>query len=231
MKKILKKILPEILLRWYRNNAVAKYKRLKTKEVFTDIYINNHWKSRKSISGVGSEIEQTRSLIAELEKLINDMNIKSILDIPCGDFTWMKMVDLTGIKYTGADIVDDLIKNNTELYGKDTGRKFIVMDLITEPLPENELLIVRDCLVHLSFNDAKAAIENIRTSGCRYLLTTTFPGYRSNYDITTGGWRRLNLNKEPFCFPDPILIINENCTEEYGNFRDKSMALWEISKL
>ena len=231
MKKILKKILPDILLRWYRNYAISGFKSMNTKEVFTEIYNNNHWKSRESISGVGSGTEQTQSITNALSLLINDMSIKSVLDIPCGDFKWMKKVDLTGVRYTGADIVDALVSNNSEHYGIIPDREFIVLDLIRDQLPEDDLLIVRDCLVHLSFYDAIAAIQNIRSSGCRYLLATTFPECRINYDITTGGWRRLNLRKEPFCFPDPILEINENCTEEDGSYRDKSMALWEISKL
>ena len=50
-------------------------------------------------------------------------------------------------------------------------------------------------------------------------------------DIVTGDWRPLNLQDKPFNFPSPILIINENCTEDGGEYSDKSMALWDISKL
>ena len=42
--------------------------------------------------------------------------IKSILDIPCGDFYWMKGLDLKNINYVGADIVAPLIKKNIDQF-------------------------------------------------------------------------------------------------------------------
>ena len=39
-----------------------------------------------------------------------------MLDIPCGDFYWMKEVDLKDIEYIGADIVDELIKKNNDKF-------------------------------------------------------------------------------------------------------------------
>ena len=62
-------------------------------------------------------------------------------------------------------------------------------------------------------------------------MTTTFTNYHNNFDIVTGDWRRLNLQEKPFNFPNPILVINENCTEGKGKYKDKSMALWEINKI
>ena len=45
----------------------SKFKNKTTKEVFTEIYINNEFKSLETISGEGSEIAQTKSLIKDLE--------------------------------------------------------------------------------------------------------------------------------------------------------------------
>ena len=36
------------------------------------------------------------------------------------------------------------------------------------------MILCRDCLVHLTFDDARAALQNLRRSGSKYLLTTTF---------------------------------------------------------
>jgi hypothetical protein len=81
---------------------------------FTEIYNNNGWCSPESRSGNGSELKNTIKLRSELPYLFVKYNIKSILDIPCGDFNWMKEVDLTNIEYKGADIVESLINlNNT----------------------------------------------------------------------------------------------------------------------
>ncbi|MEO6490246.1 MAG: hypothetical protein ABIO04_09925, partial [Ferruginibacter sp.] len=109
--------------------------------------------------------------------------------------------------------------------------KFQVLDLIIDQLPQSDIIINRDCLVHLSFADIFSALKNIKSSGCKYLLTTTFTDHPKNTDIITGSWRTINLQQPPFNFPIPLLMINENCTESNGDYKDKSMGLWEISKI
>lgn len=230
MKKLMIKLIPNWLLNWYgKNNSKFRYK--STNEVFTEIYNTNHWHSSESISGEGSEIEQTASLINDLDKLLSDLKIASVLDLPCGDFNWMQKVDLSNIDYIGADIVEDLIMNNKMQYKERGNLKFKVLNLITDPLPKSDMIIVRDCLVHLSYKDIKSVIKNIKLSGSKYLLTTTFTNHSMNLDVVTGDWRPLNLQKKPFNFSSPILVINENCTKGNGKNNDKSMAMWEISKI
>lgn len=232
MKKLIKKFLPAWVLTEYRKKVrKAKLKQLKVDKVFTEIYQSNRWKSEESISGTGSEIKQTEVLIKELGPLLKKLHITSVLDIPCGDFNWMQKVDLSDIDYTGADIVEALIQTNTEKYKERKNVKFRNLNLITDPLPRCDMVIVRDCLVHLSYEDINRAIKNLKSSGSKYLLTTTFPEHHQNIDIVTGKWRPLNLQDKPFGFSTPVMVINENCTEDDGKYKDKSMALWEISTL
>jgi len=229
MKKLIKKIIPyRLFRRWYQK---IKFQNMSTKEVFTEIYKVNYWKSDESISGVGSESNQTRSIIKDIDRLLSEMKITSLLDIPCGDFNWMKEVDLSKIDYVGADIVDELIYKNIRKYKHRKNLKFKVLNLISDTLPKTDILILRDCLVHLSNKDIYSAIKNIKSSGSKYLLSTTFIDHQLNIDIVTGDWRPLNLQKHPFNFPSPILIINENCTEANGEYSDKSLALWDINKI
>lgn len=232
MKELLKKVTPKFIINYYGrflNNM--KFRNMKTDEVFTKIYKSNHWTSNESISGKGSELNQTSNLISELNNLIIDFNITSILDIPCGDFNWMQKVNLENINYLGADIVEELINQNKFKYEQSEKLKFCVLNLISDPLPKCDLIIVRDCLVHLSNVDINNAIQNIKLSGAKYLLSTTFVNHKRNHDIVTGNWRAINLQEKPYNFSIPVLIINENCTEGFGEYNDKSMALWEISKL
>lgn len=230
MKELIISITPDCLIKYYKRIKASKYNNLKTEEVFNKIYKNNEWKSSESVSGLGSELEQTKTLRAGLEKLLEEMNISSLLDIPCGDFKWMQKVNLSSVHYTGADIVSEIIEANKKSYQK-SGIEFKVLNLIDDPLSKTDLIIIRDCLVHLSYEDIFAAIKNIKSSGSKYVLTTTFVNRKSNYDIVTGDWRTLNLQKKPFNFPEPLLIINEKCTEANGAYKDKSMALWEIERI
>lgn len=198
-------------------------------KIFTDIYTGNKFLSDESVSGVGSEINNTQVIINELPKLFSEFDIHTVLDIPCGDFNWMRYVDLKGIDYIGADIVGDLIEKNKKKHEKNNV-KFEKLNLVSDKLPKVDLVLCRDCFGHFSYEDIFRAVNNIRDSGSKYLLTTTFP-CKSNHDITTGMWRSVNLVKPPFGFPLPKNIINEKCAEEDGIFSDKSLGLWVVSDL
>lgn len=208
----------------------SNYEGLSAEETFNAIYKNNDWGSRESVSGVGSEIVQTQELIKLLPPLFRQHSIKTLIDIPCGDFNWMQHVDLNGITYLGGDIVKELIAENNQKYATDT-ISFKQINLLTDQLPQGDLIHTRDCLVHFSYNDIIKAINNIKRSGIHYILTTTYPDRVKNYNITTGDWRALNLELPPFNFPKPLAVINENCTEGKTMNKDKSLALWKVSDL
>jgi hypothetical protein len=208
-----------------------RLRHMKAGEVFTNIFRQNRWGGFASVSGTGSDLVQTRVLIRELPLLFSDLEVNVVLDIPCGDFHWMKKVDLSGVTYIGADVVGELIERNQELYGR-ADRRFVCLNLITDRLPCADLVFCRDCLVHLSFRDIQAALKNIRATGARYLLTTTFPGRGTkNQDIISGKWRPLNLEAAPFFLPAPLRLINEECTENGGAFSDKSLGLWRLDNI
>jgi hypothetical protein len=90
-------------------------------------------------------------------------------------------------------------------------------------------VLSRDFLVHLSFSDARAALENIKRSGSRLLLATTFDEHAENGDIPTGGWRPLNMTRPPFMFPAPLEIVYERLMRTTG--RDKALGLWRVDDL
>jgi hypothetical protein len=134
------------------------------------------------------------------------------------------------VDYTGADLVAEMIQKNQQLYGNEK-RRFVTLDVVRDDLPKVDLVFCRDVLVHLSFNDALAALQNIKRSGSDYLLTTTFTARDSNIDIQTGQWRPLNLEKAPFNLQPLLAIINEKCTEGDGSWGDKSLGLWKVCDL
>jgi hypothetical protein len=105
------------------------------------------------------------------------------------------------------------------------------MDLTASVLPGADLLLCRDCLVHLSATDVSRALANIRRRSITYLLATTFPAEPENREIVTGDWRPLNLEAPPFSLPRPLELIDEHCTEAGGRFPDKSLGLWRVADL
>lgn len=219
-------LLPNLSARY----AAFRLRNKSTEAVFSEIFKRKGWGSDESASGTGSEIDQTKILIQKLPQFFRDIEIGSILDIPCGDFHWMSQVDLGTIQYIGADLLPQIIQENTNLHARENVT-FRTLNLIRDPLPRADLVLCRDCLVHFSFKDAMSALKNICQSQSKYLLTTTFTTRVRNRDITTGQWYPIHLQIPPFDFPPPLAVINEGCTENGGIYSDKSLALWRISEI
>ena len=200
------------------------------RDVFTQIYRTNKWGSDESKSGKGSSLAQTQKVREALPGLFQSYKIQSVLDLPCGDFHWMKEVDLRGMDYTGADIVPELIAETQARYAA-PGRRFVTLNLTTDSLPKTDILMCRDCWVHLNTSDIADAIVNIRRSGITYLLATTFTNHPVNRDKVRGKFRMLNLRIAPFHFPTPLLVISEDNLESSHADAGKSLALWRVEDL
>lgn len=204
-KTFIKSRLPFLVLLW-RQIRYFSWRRKSPKQVFTEIYRGNKWGDKDSFSGPGSNLDQTEAVRRVLPLLIQELNFKSILDLPCGDFAWMKLVEMD-VEYIGGDIVDELINDNQRQYGCNS-RRFIHLDLLQDELPKVDLVLCRDCLVHFSYQHILRAIKNIKSSGTTYLLTTTFVGWERNENTPTGPWRPINLQLPPFGFPIPKKLID-----------------------
>jgi hypothetical protein len=196
---------------------------------FDKVYEKNLFMGSESRSGEGASLEQTHIIRKELPIVLNKLRITSFLDLPCGDFNWMKLVDFGNIRYIGGDVVEAIVKKNQELYFT-YSRSFRHLNLLTDPLPKVDVVFCRDCLVHMSFSDALSAISNIKKSKSKYLISTTFTDRKTNEDLAYM-WRPLNLMCQPFNFPEPMEIIIEGCTEGNGLFSDKSLGIWKLSDI
>lgn len=197
-------------------------------EIFTQIYKKNLWGSKESASGTGSTLKNTEALRNELPVLLKKFKIKSMLDIPCGDFNWMKEVNLKGIDYIGADVVEEMVEANR---AKFPGTKFACLDITKSILPKVDLIFARDLFGHFSNESLAKAFANIQKSGSKYLLATSFTKYATSPDIVTdGNWKPINLMIPP-CLLKPIYLINENCQEGYPHYNDKCMILVDIADM
>lgn len=202
-------------------------------DAFTHVYRSNFWANSESASGPGSTLKQTATLRTKLAFLFEQLGVSTVLDAACGDFNWFEKVYFPLKQYFGIDIVPDIIERNKKLYGNKT-RTFECKNIIRDQLPRVDLIICRDCFVHLTFNDIKAALRNFKASGSTYVLMTTFKKKRPNTEIARYGfWRTLNMELPPFNLPEPLLYLNEGCTEANADdsFDDKCLGLWELADL
>jgi len=197
------------------------------REVFSDIHRRRAWGGCESVSGPGSGIIRTSAFRDQLPRLLEELRVRTLLDAGCGDFNWLKEVKLDLESYIGVDIVDEIVSELRRKYANEH-RRFLNLNIISDKLPPVDLILCRDCLVHLSFSQIFATLRNFKRSNSKYLLATTFTRFVDNADIAMGEWRPINLQEPPFSLPAPLKLIDEKRGESGEDYSDKHLGLWEL---
>jgi hypothetical protein len=202
---------------------------LSLEQRFRRIHETNLWGAAASTSGLGSEMDATAVLRIELPRLLQKLGVTSLLDAPCGDVGWINNANLR-VRIIGVDIVPSLIERlQTRAAAGEIRGEFHLADITRDSLPRCDAILCRDCLVHLSYANIERAVANFRRSGATWLIATTFPEWQTNRDCEDGDWRALNFERAPFEWGPPVELLNENCLEAGGGWRDKSLGVWRLS--
>ena len=201
---------------------------LSLEQCFRRIHDTNLWGAPESASGLGSELDATAVLRAELPLLLQRLGVASLLDAPCGDAGWINAADLR-VRLIGVDIVPSLIERlQACVAAGEIEGEYHLADITRDSLPRCDAILCRDCLVHLSFANIERTVANFRASGAKWLIATNFPEWQINVDCEDGDWRALNFERAPFGWGPPVELLNENCTEAGGGWRDKSLGVWRL---
>ncbi len=102
---------------------------------------------------------------------------------------------------------------------------FLCADIAADPLPRADLILCRDCFIHLPTRLIVGALRNFRASGARYLLLTSDRTTQKYQDIPVGSYRPINFTRPPFSFPAPERLVNE---DESGS---RQLGLWDLQAL
>lgn len=169
---------------------------------FTSIYQNALWgtnKENKGSSGSGSTAENTLIYRDYLKEFMKTNQIKSVVDIGCGDWEFSQLVDWTAINYIGYDIVKSVIENNSRIYSKPT-IQFIHENFLDVDLPKADLLICKDVFQHLSNEEIIAFLPQLKKFKHCLITNDVNPNNNSsdNHNIPIGGYRPLDLTIPPF---------------------------------
>jgi len=192
-------------------------------EKIYEIGVWKHSKDQHATSGLGSELETTKKLRSLLPRLLTELKIETLIDVGCGDWTWMSKLDLP-CNYLGLDIVENVVERNRAAYGK-TGIDFRRLDAVAEPIPDCNAVLCREVIFHLNFVDGLNLIKNIKRQS-EWLIMTTDNTIWFNSDIPTGDFRMLNLQCRPFNFPRPE---KELCDD--GLVAGRKLAVWRTASL
>lgn len=200
---------------------------LGTEFVFRHIYRGGVWAGLETVSGPGSTLDYTASLRTRLQNLLDELGVNLLVDAGCGDFNWMRLLRVR--EYVGIDVVEELVASDNQVYGS-SNRKFLRLDIAEDVLPRADLVLCRDCLVHLPTKGVLSALRNLKRTGSTWLLATTYPAVAANEDIVTGSWRALNLERPPFNLPAPVQLLSDGgpTTSQFGGC---FLGLWRVAEI
>lgn len=176
--------------------------------VFTEIYEKNRWGSQETRSGPGSTIQRTEKLRSQLPGFFQELKIQSILDCGCGDWNWMRHVDLSGVEYIGVEIVEPLLNILQQTYTTETC-KFQKLNCFKDPPEMADLWIARDLLNLVSISSIRLFFHRFLESKSPFLAVTSIETYTQYEDILEGSMRPLNLREPPLSLPEPLKILED----------------------
>jgi hypothetical protein len=199
----------------------------------------------ETADGPGATLALTDKLRGWLPELIHRHQITTMLDAACGDWSWLRLVDLGGVEYTGWDVDPGRIETCRQRvfdearrrHGCGPAPKFEAVNLLTvDHIDYYDLVLCRDFLMHVTNDHITAVLDKIIAGGTPLLLATTFLGA----DNAARAWRPeeatwpgymeqpVDLTAEPFNLPQPIDVF----TEERGPWGvlavPRELALFKI---
>ncbi len=188
----------------------------------------------ESYCGEGSYISNTVEIRRFLTEVLKQQGVRSMIDIPCGDWNWISLVDLSGVDYTGYDNDEGFIRDNRELYPE---HRFEIIDAREfTNWPRVDLILCRDFFIHLPNKDNLRILNGFRKSGSTWLMSTSFDYLTENTDLTdeqkTVEYSRhhrmsrfVNLEIVPYNLGKPRLAIREN----HHVCKDRIVGLWRLN--
>jgi hypothetical protein len=160
-----------------------------------------------SLNGPGSSLGCTEPLVLHLRELLDRHQISSLLDAPCGDWTWMRHVNLGRMIYVGWDVDIEQIQRNRDGFGTPrvtvtpddpAGCFFFARNILTVPrLPVMDAILCRDFLAHLPTEHIELVLRKFADSGATYLLASSYPGVSNEFDYKPENFAWLGYCERP----------------------------------
>ena len=171
-------------------------------EVFTDIYDRKVWGINSDLrgsSGPGSHPEYVKPYVRYVTRFLERKDIKSVVDVGCGDFQFARNMDWSKVNYTGIDCVKSVIDFNRRHFATDNVN-FLHAELSDyDTLPNADLYIVKDVLQHLNNDTVTAFLDHlVQTKKAKYILVTNCCHQRyDDQDTDVGQTRPLHTMFSP----------------------------------
>ena len=136
-------------------------------EIFTHVYEKNIWGNG---SGAGSSIKYNKKYIAFLEDFLVKKQIKSVLDIGCGDWQFSQAVRWGEAHYTGVDCVASVIDHNKRNFPTKDFHCYDSYKWVNTIHNHYDLVILKDVLQHWSNENIITFLDNLLDCDYKYIL-------------------------------------------------------------
>lgn len=170
-------------------------------KIFSSIYKGSWW---GDLSGAGSVPDDNMDYIEFLVQFIEEHNIKSVVDLGCGDFRISRevFIDKPHISYCGIDCVPIIVRLLSKLYSSSPHIKFKCMDFYEDCnlIPPADLYLVKDVLQHWTDDHVVSFMDSLVSShSYQYLLLTNDadPSAKRNHNIQGVGAHRMLSSQLP----------------------------------
>src|SRR5690348_784070 len=136
---------------------------------FTQIYQSSSW-SQDHKNGPGSTLKSTSNVRQILSSIIEKYKIKSIVDAPCGLYSWIDHIIDSRISYVGMDIVKAQIEENLKHSASKKKKLTFVHADLTQSYPDvaknRHLIFCRHLTQHLTQESTLKVLNHFKQSGC-----------------------------------------------------------------
>lgn len=208
--------------------------------IFDNVYRDRLWSigddpTAEFYSGIGSYDPSVVDYTDLVKRLIEELGIKSVIEIGCGDFAVASKYVSECRSYTGIEVVKRLAEHNQRKFGN-ASVKFIWLDASQSKLPRSDLCIIRQVLQHLPNRDILAIFQNI--SSKHIMVTEHLPSVANtktyNADKKSGGAIRVPrgsgvfIDKPPFN-QDAKIIMEKTVVSDIHS-PDERLVTWLVSK-
>lgn len=177
----------------------------------------------ETICGRGSTVAFTEKMRPQLSTLLHLLDVRAMLDAPCGDFNWMRLVDLHSIDYIGMDSNPDHCANTLTKISSaglsPKSKEVFCRNVILDPLGDAahvDLILCRDFMQHLPDELIWFLLRNFLRTSAKFFLFTSHGNENNSKIGRAGDFRPLNLTKAPFYFSEPKEKIEDGTNRILG---------------
>lgn len=245
------------------HNKINKKKLFKVNNNYLQQIINSHGRERhkiicshmrndgKSASGEGSSIEATRKITNLLNLIIKNQKVGILIDLACGDLTWMKHVvsKNPNLLYIGNDIAREVIdihkrehlKNKQMIFfngamGDSKHMTTLRNAWNAKNIRKNTIILCREVFQHMHHDEVKNTINNIKqfsdSKNQKIIFLATNYIYQlelyNTIPIISGGTNNRNLFVKPWNLPATCTFDDNYDKLLYTTRAQKSISAWYI---